>query len=139
MSGKRRPFRYTVRQLLACMMIFGVVLGYAGAQLNWKRDRAAARMWLYPLQARSEAASAGRPVPPKKELCIVDDEVDAPWVLALLGERGVSRVELKQEFLGPGSAYNRRKFRSLFPEAEVVFSAPEVDSHPKANGRFSND
>lgn len=135
-SSKQPLFRYTLRQLLICMLVFGVLLGWLGAQIKWKQDRIAAQMWLLPLQARSEAAATGGPIPPRKGFYVRNGEFDAPWVLSLLGESGVGRIELKREFLGSDSPYSLRRFQSLFPEAEIVFAAPEPMNPPTKGERL---
>lgn len=118
------------------MLVFGVILGWFGAQLKWKQDRIAAQRWLHPLQARSKASTTGRPIPPIKGFYVQNGEFDAPWVLDWLGETGVQRIELKREFLGSDSPYTLRKFQSLFPEAAIVLAAPQPESPPTKGERL---
>ena len=122
-NPSRRRFRFTLRKLLFIVMVFGIALGWLGAQLNWIRKRREARQWIMPLRARQLAVTRGDSPPPLKGRLVAQGGKRAPWSLTIFGESGVERIEVDKRWFASNPCYNVDDLRSLFPEAEIVLKS----------------
>ena len=119
----RRRFRFSLRTLFVVVTILSLALGWLGVQLKWIHDRHEALRWIADFRERALAAESGRVVPPMKGEWVSNAGVKAPWSLEILGETGVERLEVYQDWLNSDSQYSLDELRSLFPEAEVRAAA----------------
>jgi hypothetical protein len=95
-SKETRTLRFSLRTALLLTAVVAALVGLAVFPLTWIRQRAA---WRAP---DSGAMFSTQPA-------------EAPWLLALYGEKGESWIELKN-----GAEDQLAELRRLFPEAEVV-------------------
>jgi hypothetical protein len=116
----RRWFRFSLKTLLVLVTILGSFLGWFGVQLRWIHDRREALRWIIDIRARQLARDSGSLVPPEKGVYVSHAGITAPWSLGILGESGVERLEVYQDWLNPDARYSLNELRVLFPEAEVI-------------------
>ncbi len=105
----QRRFGFALTTLLTTVTVFSSWFAY---ELNWKHQRQQAREWLA-VQADSWYSPS---------LVGARVQADAPWILRLLGEKGVVAIGMDvDQFKGP-VPYSPEVLKRLFPEAEVDFS-----------------
>ena len=114
----RSRFTFSLRTLLVLVTIIGSFLGYLAIQLQWIRDRSEAKRWLIDTRARQLARDSGIIMPPRKGTYLSRSE-KAPWILRILGEGGVERLEVEPAWLNSDSRYSIDELQLLFPEATV--------------------
>jgi hypothetical protein len=114
-----RRFYFNLRTLFVVVTMLGVLLGWLGVQLKWIQERRAALQWIVDYRARQMAAETGNIVAPERGVIVSNARTKAPWSLRMLGEGGVERLDVYQNWLKPDSPYSINELRSLFPEAEV--------------------
>lgn len=86
-------FAFSLRTLFVLVTIIGTVLGWLAIQLQWIRDRREAQRWLIDTHARQLARDSGGKMPPLKGDYVSRAE-KAPWMLRMLWEGGVERIEV---------------------------------------------
>jgi len=116
---RRRYFYFSLRTLFVVVTILGAFLGWLGVQVRWIHDRRQALEWILPYHARQLAAESGSLPPPLKG-SVSHAGMTAPWSLRILGEKGIERLEVDQDWLGANTPYSLAKLRLLFPEAKVL-------------------
>lgn len=114
-----RRLHFSLRTLFVVMTILGVLLGWLGVQLKWIHDRREALRWIVDYRARAVAAESRNLVPPRKGEIVSPPDKKAPWSLRILGEGGVERLEVYQDWLNEDARYSLDELSSLFPEAKV--------------------
>ena len=116
----RRWLRFSLRTFFVLLMLFGIALGWVGAQLKWIRERRAAREWIdahgHRWEERAEfTVSLGN---------------TAPWCLQLLGEYGECEIEIDPQRINVNEpSWDANEIRRLFPEAHVREN-PEEQREP---------
>jgi hypothetical protein len=105
----RRWFRFSLRTLLAIILILSLALGWFTTQLRWKRDRKRTRDWA--IQHYVTYYYPG------------GDQIPAPsWGLRLLGEHGIPKMVVKMRWNEGDEALIELK--RAFPECQI-----EVDRY----------
>ena len=108
----RRWLRFSLRTFFVLLMLLGVALGWAGAQLRWIRERRAAREWIDAHGQRWEEVAESAEPPP-----LVNT---APWSLQLFGEYGEFEIEIEPQRINVSEpSWDVNEIRRLFPEAHV--------------------
>ena len=138
----RRYFRFSLRTFFVLLTVLAVWLG---VQVEWKRDRQAARLWI------AQHSHNGPTVSPYLNLLqlnqqsvpsyqthvrpLIERQSNLPWNLRLLGlkllgEKAMPWIRLDQETVSKADVeYVHR----LFPEATVQVAAPfTVSGGPSA-------
>jgi len=111
-TSKPRRFRFSLRASIVLMTVVAILVALVVYPLTWIRKRGA---WRAP---SSGAMFSTLPA-------------NAPWPLAIYGEKGESWIELKQ-----ATDEQLADVQRLFPEATVVKHVPQPVVIPSAAPRW---